>query len=356
MDTPNAETPGEQPSVTESAEVSEQLAESPSQDASTIIGNLTGDELDKLINEAEARGTQSPAPEANPAPEPAPQAQAQETAPDPDPQPESTTPQAPIKEGPLRRIPLGGVPEDQRTLIADATNLIRDGKAATLTEALTMLGHAPQPAAAPTETEQPQTLSQQQPAPTEQTPSSVAAIKTRIAELREQRKSARAEFDTDAELSLTDQIEDAQADLVRAEMAEREAAANHRSWEASHEQACDRVEAKYPQLEDPNSAFSRVLSDKVEAARARNDPAMSDPNFIESFADEVANTLGLTSPPPKAPVAKPQPAKGQAVAPGHQSAARPSSTETARAIQNLTPDELDAAINELERRGVNLTA
>ena len=82
---------------------------------------------------------------------------------------------------------------------------------------------------------------------------------------------------------------------------------------------------------------------------------MADPNFIESFADDVAKMLGLTSPPPKAPVRKALPPTGQAVAPGHQSAARPSPAEAQRMIQDLPPDELDAAINELERRGVALT-
>lgn len=365
METPTTETPGGQPSVTEAAEVSEQLAPSDSQVDASVLETLDSAGLDKLLNELEQRGNQPPAPEAQAAPQPTPEAAAPEetpaggqTAEEPGStvQPDTTTPQAPIKEGPLRRIPLGGVPEDQRTLIADATNLIRDGKAATLPEALAMLGHAPQAAATTTETEPTPQATQQPPATQEQTPSTVSEIKAQIAELREQRKNARAEFDTEAELTLTEQIEDAQTALVRAELAERDASAQSRSWEADHELACDRVEAKYPQLEDPNSIFSQALADKVDAAKARRDPAMADPKFIERFADDVAKMLGLTNPPPPAPTAKAKPPTGQTVAPGHQTASRPSAAETARMIQQASNEDLDALINEMERRGTTVTA
>lgn len=357
METPTTETQGEQPSVTEAAEVvSEQLATSDSQSDAKTLEDLDSQGLDALLNELERRGNQPQAPDAQAAPQPTPQAATPEETPAPQQtaeeaqqsqQPDAT--QAPVKEGPLRRIPLGGVPEDQRTLIADATNLIRDGKAATLPEALTMLGHAPQ-AAATTEPETTQTPTQQQPAQQEQTPTSSTEIKAQIVALREQRKTARAEFDTEGELAITDQIEDAQANLFRAEQAEREAATQNRSWEADHETACDRVEAKYQQLEDPDSTFSQALADKVDAAKARKDPAMADPNFIEKFADDVAKMLGLTSPPPPAPKAAALPAKGQAVAPGHQTASRPSKSEAETMIHQADDDALDNAIREIERR------
>lgn len=355
MDTTTTPTPGEQPSVTPAAETaSEQLAtqgdthvEPPSLDS------LDGSDLDAIIEEVARRDReQGPAQEA-------PQATtAQEETPpaaEPEPQPDPTEPQAPVKEGPLRRIPLGGVPEDQRKLIADATNLLRDGQAASLPEALAMLGHAPQAAPA-TETEAPQTQTQtpatQEPAPS----STVSGIKAKIAELREQRDAADEAFDKPEFRRLTNEIEDAQAELIRAEMAEREQGIQQRTWEQAHEAACDRVEAKYKQLEDPNSAFSQILTAKRIAAEATNDPITRDPAFIESMADEVAKMLGLNNPPPKAPQAKPSTPTGQVVAPGHQSAERINSAEAARMLQQASPDELDNLINEMERRRVSVTA
>lgn len=347
MDTETQTPSGEQPDVNVETEAGEQPARNRDTDSSPL-DNFSSEQLMAALEEDKIE-----APESVQAPEP--EAKEEETkeeeetnteeTPTSEAEEESETEEQPEatkttnKHDPLRRVPLGGIPKEQRELIANATDLIRSGEAKDLAEAVAKLGGTLPAASADTPSEEPEAAPTNREATTE-TPSSVQAIKDRIAELREQRDAADDEFDKPAVRRLTNEIEDAQADLIRAERAEERRLESQRSWDAMHDAACDKVEAKYPEAGDPTSRFSRNLENARIAFEAKNDMSKADPSFIEALADQVAEDLGYKKQAPEAPKAKPNKPKGDQLAPGHGSAQRVSRTDAQRMIQEMDPEKL----------------
>ena len=333
METATQAPAGEQPAdITDQTPAGEQPADRRVAPATSPLENLSSAQLLAAL-EATEHGEESSTEieEHTEQEEPeAPVAQ-EEAAPAVD--PETTT-----ENRPLRRLPLGGIEEAQRNEFADAAALIREGKAKTLAEAVSLLrGDDPQ------ETP-PAVTDRNDPAPPPQVPASVAAIQDQIATLREQRKAAKIDYDTDAELSITDQIEDLQMSLVRAEMAERENMVIAKNWDAKHTQACDEVETKFNDFAKLNPAFYELLETKRDAMEAKNDPSLRDPRFIVKEAEKIAAILGWNKPVTPAPKAKAGTPNGQDLAPAHQSAARITRAEAQRAIHQMPIEDLKALI------------
>lgn len=349
MDTETQTPSGEQPDVNVETAAGEQPARNRDTDSSPL-DNFSSEQLMAALEEDEIEApesVQAPEPEAkeeetNEEEEttaeetPTSQTESEEET-ETEEQPEAT--KTTNKHDPLRRVPLGGIPKEQRELIANATELIRSGQAKDLAEAVAKLGGTLPAASEETPSDEPETSPTSRETTTE-APSSVQAIKDRIAELREQRDAAKDVFEELEVRRLTNEIEDAHVDLIRAERAEERRLESQRSWDAMHDAACDKVEAKYPEAGDPTSRFSRNLENARIAFEAKNDMAKADPSFIEALADQVAEDLGYKKQAPEAPKAKPNKPKGDQLAPGHGSAQRVSRTDAQRMIQEMDPEKL----------------
>ena len=167
-----------------------------------------------------------------------------------------------------------------------------------------------------------------------------------LMEHREQRRQAVAEYDRPEELRLTEEIEVARMDQFRAEQSAATRQSTARNYQREFATAVEAVEARYPELGDDASAFSRILDDKVAAAKARRDAALADPNYIVAFADEVAEMLGqrAAAAPIQRPPARPSRPVGSSLAPGHGGGQRLTREDVNRLVQSAPIADLRAAI------------
>jgi hypothetical protein len=63
------------------------------------------------------------------------------------------------------------------------------------------------------------------------------------------------------------------------------------TYQKAYVSAVDRMESKYPELQDEGSKLSILLDHRIAVAQINKDPALADPRFIEKFADEIAGEL-----------------------------------------------------------------
>lgn len=249
-----------------------------------------------------------------------------------------------------QRVSLRSLPSDQQVQIAKALDLVRNGEATDMTDALLRVTGRTAPAAvAPAEgtTETPPAAPAVEGRPATR---GVEEIKLSLKQLREERRSAIADYDREKESELTDRIEDLQLDLLRAEQAATVQADSARSYQQSYATAVDEMEAEYEEALDDNSAFSLVLEGMIVSARGRNDPRLKDPTFIKGFAAEAADLLGIAKKSAAAPSAPnapatPAPARpsrpvGSGLAPGTQTAARPTPEQMSRMIHEMPIEDL----------------
>lgn len=243
---------------------------------------------------------------------------------------------------PPGRLSVRALPPEQQIEMARAIELVREGKAADVFEAIASMRSpgAPKAAAAEPDAAAPEVPPSSPPAAPE-----VSAIETELADLRAQRKAAKAEFDTDAEEDLTTRIEDTLMRLQEAKLEAQRATQANTAWQAKYLEAVDELESQYPDTLDDGSEFSTLLDDLLTAARARKDPGLQDPRHILVLAERVA---GLLTPPPSgrrpsAPPPVPRPT-GRALAPAHSSVNRPTVDQVEAMIRDADPDDLLAAL------------
>ena len=253
---------------------------------------------------------------------------------------------------PKDRLSVRALPDDKRSQIAALISKLSSGETDDLVSAaLAVLGRE---AAAPAQTpdRQPATAdAPDEPAAVPRQPEpavtpEVAAITDRIQALCEQRRQAVAEYDRPEELRLTEEIEVARMDQFRAEQSAATRQSTARNYQREFATAVEAVEARYPELDDAASAFSRILDDKVAAAKARRDAALADPNYIVAFADEVAEMLGqrAAAAPIQRPPARPSRPVGSSLAPGHGGGQRLTREDVNRLVQSAPIADLRAAI------------
>lgn len=284
----------------------------------------------------------------------APDPGAKEPNPDvPGAQPEPTDPQAPEPKGEehkavtRRRLSVTGLPDEDRALTAKAIDLVREGKAANIAEAILSLsgGTPAQSQASQPDPTNPSAEADPQPAP--QAPPTLLELESRFEKANEELADAIRDFDQDKQIELTKEIQLLNRQILRAEQAEESLKAQVSNYQSDYQDAVTEMETKYADLlDDEESPFADLLDDKVEAARARKDPALSDPRFILSFADQIAAmvTKGVQ---PKAPAPVPQkPAKpvGAAVAPSHVSKPQLTGRQVEEFIQKAPTEVLAAAL------------
>ncbi len=215
------------------------------------------------------------------------------------------------KRGGPDRISLKVLEDDDRKLMAQAVDLVREGKAKSVVEAIASLQPAKPTEPAPTaEPEKPQARQDQ---PAAAADSDVQAITAEIARLRAERKTAIEDYDVGKQTELTEAIEDKILELQAA----REAAMVRKTQEAEAERQWSsqvaEVKAKHPESSDPGSDFSQRLKDKLDLAAYRNDPILQNGNYLVLLADKVAEELGSNKPAAATPkpvvVPKPEPTK-----------------------------------------------
>jgi hypothetical protein len=335
----------EQPAAsTQPAPGSEQQ---PAQETPIRIETATMEELESALYPDVV--PDAPEPAEQPAPEAAPEPE-QEPEAEPDGEQQPGEAQAPVPAGNSsgrikRRLSVSNLPPDQQTETAQALEMVREGKAADLLDALTQIRGIQPQAQQPAATDQPP--AQAEP---EAKPPTLTDLEQRLTDLREQRDVADEAFDKPEFRRLTAEIEDLGIQIAEARA---EAKANQRlqqqesaSYETKVDAAFDAMEERYPEAADENSTFYRLLADKVAAAEARKDPALRDPNFISVFADEIAGILqgAPKAPPPAKPQAAPKGPVGTGVAPGHTQPTRFTESQKLHAIKTASFEDLDAAL------------
>jgi len=251
----------------------------------------------------------------------------------------------------LERISLKSLHPDDRVLIAKAKDLVREGKAAGIAEAVAALTQSEEPR----QQEPEPTAEAQAPAPpappktVEQDPQ-VAEITTRLADLRAQRKAAVEEFDRPTELELTAQIEDALAELsdakAQAALLSRETTIQNQTLQSVIED----IYVVHPDSEDPKSYFSYRMTQEVADYEQAHGPIRQHPAQLKALAAKVAKELGQAKPAPQAqkPAAAPPPRQNArplgTSAPGSAATPRTSPNEIQRLTQAATEDDLRAAL------------
>ena len=257
----------------------------------------------------------------------------------------ASTNEAKDNESSLRRLALGGVPMSERQQLAEVTRMIREGEATSQVDALRKMGLLDAPA--PTATETP---ASHEPHADSVIADPVTDIESAIADLREQRKNAKADFDTTEEERLTNLIEDQMVSLAEARADARIAAASQqtqvRSYQHEYVTTVDAMEEKFPWATDETDPRYQALDDKVTAARARNDATLQDPKFIMSFAEKIDQQFGKPQPPAKPPAPPPTPSRivGGGVAPGHSEAHVPTEIEARQLVNTSSKEQLAAAL------------
>lgn len=251
-----------------------------------------------------------------------------------------------------KRVSVRALPDDQQVLVARAVEMVRKGEAPDILTAAAMLGGSKQDQGA--DTQGAETEGQQQEQAAAQ-PDPINSIQERLTSLREQRKAAILEYDGEKQAELTDSIEETIAELseakAQARLNERDAQAQAQTYQQQYQKSVEEIEALYPDLEDDDSAFSRVFDGMIASGRARNPQAYGDAAELRDLADEVAGILNqrpartnqTRTPLPAQP--RPSVPNGSAVAPGHTQASRITSDEAMRYLKNASLEQLDALID-----------
>ena len=341
---------GEQPQRQEPADVTASID---AMTNATEIGNLLFGREPASPADAEPAGPASgdtPYPQADPEPtadDPA-GAQPLDAAGDQD-----TPPAPPQQASALDRISLRSLHPDDRLLVAQAKDLVREGKAPRLADAIRILTQGdgmsePSPQAQqPAVDAPPAAAPARQPAPVTEPDADVTALATQLADLRAQRKAAVEEFDRPTELELTSQIEDAVAALSEAKshaaLRSRETTVQAQALSAVIED----IYVDHPESEDPRSFFSYRLTQEVESYEQAHGPIRNHPAQLKALAARIAQEI---APPAAKPPGTPAPAPRQNArpigsgAPGSQSAVRPSPDNIQRLIETSDEDTLRAVL------------
>lgn len=326
---------GEQP-ATDAPEVP--VSEQP-QDTTAIEAQLEAMNTNEL---AKALGFET-SEEAPAADEQQPKGQApEEASPEtPGAQPESDGAEKPVNR---RRLSVTGLPDEDRDLTAKAIALVREGKATTILQAMTSLAGGQQDAFAT-----PDDGFAGDPAPTPQAAPTLLELEARFEAASEELADSIRTFDQDAQIALNKEISLLNRQILRAEQAESVQKVNVSNYQQDYADAVTAMETKYAELlDDEDSPFADWLDDKVEAARARRDPALSDPQFILTFADQIAAQVSKVNPQQaKAPLpVPPRPTKvvGAAVAPAHKSKPQLTGRQAEEFIDKAPADVLAAAL------------
>lgn len=264
---------------------------------------------------------------------------------------------APAKKENLR-LRFSALSQDQQAETAEAYRMVRDGEASDMLEAYQALRgvEAPPEQAKPKANDAAATEIPQ--GQEDATPTEVDELSGQLADLRAQRKQARADYDVEAEEDFTTQIENLTLKLAKAEakaeahheFSQQSEAQARKQWTKEYDTAVEELEGKYPDVLDDNSTFTRFLDAKIKAAKADSDPRLQDPRYIVGFAEELAAELKALAPKPSGQKPSPPPVaprpNGSAVAPSQNTAQRVSDQQAAAMFydDSTSADDILAAL------------
>lgn len=305
------------------------------------------DDEEKLSQLLFGQGEDSPEspPSANPPIETPDKAPAPVAGEEPEPTAPTDADESPIK-GP-ERISLRALSPADRTLMAEATSLVKDGKAASISEALASLVEHPADPDAGTPTPADEDKGTEPAAPDTdpiQDDDPVSTLTAELDALRADRRKANEEYDADAVMDLTEQIEDKIAERTTAKGEAAQRLVDQDSWDQAIDDNVAEVRTKYPDANDPQSEFFQSMGDAIDLAIYRNDPILQDPNYNMLIAAKVAASLGqgpapVAGDPPPAPIARPI---GQVSPAG--STPTPTPEQASELIRGLSAEQLGAAL------------
>lgn len=289
-------------------------------------------------------------------------------APKEQPKAQEQQPQAKDGDHDLRRISLKALKTpEERTAIAEAVQMVRDGKYADIKSALVevfRLNNAPP--AAPEATNGKEAHAEQ---PPEVAPE-VKAIEDKIAALETERKAARDAYDYDVAEAKLAEIMEAKLDLrdARREAAQKAQQAKSQEAEQAKQKAAedlsvDRAMAKYGELmTDPESEFGDYIEVEIALAERKNDSILSQPDWPEKIADRVfgkyfngSQAANSAHEPPASPIPPPPPGirlPGSPVGSGANSTV-PTAAAASIELSKLTPEERIAALTLADERSAN---
>lgn len=318
-------------------------------DHTATLESLAGPDLLKVIN-GEALETTAPTstPPAPAATEATPAAAPTESAPVGEQPPVEAPPTPGEGSKSAKRVSFNGFPADQQQEIADARDLVRDGKAPDLLAALqTLRGTAPV-ATPPAEPSGEATPAATPVAP--QASQEVTELEAVIADLSAQRDQADDDFDKPRVRELDAQIRAQERLLIKAELVAEQRQQSAVAYETAYDEAVTTLENRFPAVLDETSNFYRLLDAQVTAAKANNDPRLRNPDYLLGMAEELE---GMLNPTPAQPGAIPPRTVREAgtrlgaeLAPAHHSAPRPTKADTEALIKSASPDELLAVIGD----------
>jgi hypothetical protein len=346
MSNPTQDPQGEQPA----AETLE-TAGTPPVDTAAIqseIDNANPEELAKALgfdftDTDTSQDDDDPPAQGNPPADSAPGAQpdgeaGQEAAPqtDPDTKPVSR-----------RRLSVAGLPDAEKELNAKAIDLVREGKAANLFEAMkSLVGDAGSPDPAngddpPAGNDAPDTRQAEAPPTLQQ-------LEDRFETASEELAAAIRDFDQEKQIELNKEIAILNRQILRAEQAEATQKVEVSNYQSEYAEAVTEMESKYAELlDDENSPFADLLEDRIEAAKARRDPALSDPRHVLTIADDLADLLKVAAAPKeRTPVADPprRAPVGGGVAPAGKAKVMLTTKQAQDYIEKAPTDVLAAAL------------
>lgn len=203
----------------------------------------------------------------------------------------------PNEQGP-ERISLRSLPPAERKLITEAVNLFRSGKATSVEDALNQL--APRGDRTPQEQQAGEDDQQDPPSaparqPDAQTPDAeVERISSLLADLRKQRKQAVDDYDRETETRLTEEIEDALADLGEARINARQRKSAAERQDKLVTSAIEEVHLRFPESEDPDSFFSFRLSRALDAYQSKYGSIAENPTQLMVLAQQVEDSIRST--------------------------------------------------------------
>lgn len=179
------------------------------------------------------------------------------------------------------RMSLKAIPNNERKGLMDATQLLRDGKAGSLKEALNVVFGFER-----------ETVSEQATAEGDGEAEaaydewSEAEGNARMAELMERREQCRKSYDFETADALLTEINELKSELRDTAKAGRERQAYLADFSKTEEVSRGRALGKYAELlNDPGSGYGEWVDVEVALAERRRDPVLNFPDWPEKIAD-----------------------------------------------------------------------
>lgn len=261
-------------------------------------------------------------------------------------QPEGEQSPALAAKAPADRIRIKHLPDEDRGLLAAATEMVRENPGMSLAKALARVGLIATQDAKP------------DPEKVEETAPGKSAIETAretLDTLEKQYDEAVENLDTEAQKKLQREMNKANRDLTRAELsAESQQQTVDQQYKAQEEQCFKSVRSQYPDLDTPGTPMNLEANKWIKEQEVKNPGFFQDPEWLQIVADRAhrktnpGKALPQAVQPPqkaKAPVAPARPGVPAVMAPASGRAASPTQEAAlSAAMQSDDPKVLKAAL------------